>query len=166
MPNEVWGETSYLSIPKINGCTVEVWDWISNFIPHFIMGVITYPYCDQSLIILVKGATGGIAWWAPRQMRIWTKQCSKCPSLKWHNERDGVSNYRRLDCLFNRLFKENIKALRHWPPWGESTGHRWIPLTKGWWRGKCFHLMASSWIFYSNGSTNKYNSLFGTIWNT
>ena len=26
--------------------------------------------------------------------------------------------------------KENIKALRHWPLWGESTGDRWIPLTK------------------------------------
>ena len=27
--------------------------------------------------------------------------------------------------------KENIKALRHWPLWWESTGNRWIPLTKG-----------------------------------
>ena len=27
--------------------------------------------------------------------------------------------------------KENIKAPRHWPLWGESTGHRWIPLIKG-----------------------------------
>ena len=27
--------------------------------------------------------------------------------------------------------KENIKAPRHWPLWGNSTGHRWIPRTKG-----------------------------------
>ena len=27
--------------------------------------------------------------------------------------------------------KENIEAPRHWPLWGESTGHQWIPLTKG-----------------------------------
>ena len=27
--------------------------------------------------------------------------------------------------------KENIKALRHWPLWGEFTGDRWIPRTKG-----------------------------------
>ena len=27
--------------------------------------------------------------------------------------------------------KENIKALRHWPLWGEFTGDRWIPCTKG-----------------------------------
>ena len=26
--------------------------------------------------------------------------------------------------------KENIKAPRHWPLWGEFTGHRWIPRTK------------------------------------
>ena len=28
-------------------------------------------------------------------------------------------------------FKENIKAPRHWPLWGEITGDRWIPRTKG-----------------------------------
>ena len=45
----------------------------------------------------------------------------------------GVSNHQPHDCLLNRLFKaqikENIKAPRHWPSWGEFTGHRWIPLT-------------------------------------
>ena len=40
--------------------------------------------------------------------------------------------------------EENIKALRHWPLWGKSTGDQWIPITKGQWRGKCFHLMKSS----------------------
>ena len=52
--------------------------------------------------------------------------------------------------LFTQLFiqaqiKENIKAPRHWIFLGEFTGHRWIPRTKGQWRGKCFHLMTSSW---------------------
>ena len=33
----------------------------------------------------------------------------KC-SLQWrHNERDGVSNQQRLDCLLNRFFKVQIK---------------------------------------------------------
>ena len=27
--------------------------------------------------------------------------------------------------------KENVKALHHWPLWGESTGDQWIFLTKG-----------------------------------
>ena len=29
---------------------------------------------------------------------------------------------------------------------GEFTGDRWIPRTKGQWRGKYFHLMTSSWF--------------------
>ena len=41
--------------------------------------------------------------------------------------------------------KENIKALRHWPLCGEFTGDRWIPRTNGQLRGKCFHLMTSSY---------------------
>ena len=41
--------------------------------------------------------------------------------------------------------KENIKALRHWPLCGEFTGDQWIPRTNGQLRGKCFHLMTSSW---------------------
>ena len=57
-------------------------------------------------------------------------------TLQWrHNELDGVSNHQPHDCLLNRLFKaqikENIKAPRHWPLWGEFTGDRRIPRTKG-----------------------------------
>ena len=57
-------------------------------------------------------------------------------TLHWrHDERDGVSNHQRL-VLFAQRFvqaqiKESIKAPLHWPLWGESTGDRWIPLTKG-----------------------------------
>ena len=29
--------------PNLNGCTVTVWEWIRNFIPHFLMGEINYP---------------------------------------------------------------------------------------------------------------------------
>ena len=42
---DVWGETTY-PFPNFNGSTVEVWEWISNFIPHFTGNVITYPYWD------------------------------------------------------------------------------------------------------------------------
>ena len=38
----MWDEIIYLFL-NFNGATVEVKEWISNFIPHFIMGVITYP---------------------------------------------------------------------------------------------------------------------------
>ena len=77
-------------------------------------------------------------------------------SLRWrHNEHDGVSNHQPHDCLFNRLFKaeikENIKALRLWPLWGEFTGDRWIPAQRAsnaenvsiWWRhhGMCVYVL-------------------------
>ena len=53
--------------------------------------------------------------------------------------------------LFTQAFiqaqiKENIKAPPHWSLCGEFTGNRWIPRTKGQWRGKCFHLMTSSCV--------------------
>ena len=42
---KMWGEISYPS-PNVNGCTVEVWKWICNFIPHVIMYVIIHPRLD------------------------------------------------------------------------------------------------------------------------
>ena len=53
-------------------------------------------------------------------------------ALQWyHNERDGVSHHRRRDCLLKHFVQaqinENIEWKhfpRHWPMWGESTGHR------------------------------------------
>ena len=47
--------------------------------------------------------------------------------------------------LFRRRSKKKIQAARHWPLRGKLTGDRWIPLTKGQWREKSFHLMTSSW---------------------
>ena len=44
---ELWDEITY-PFPNFNGCTVEVWEWISNFIPHFIGHVVTYPCWDLS----------------------------------------------------------------------------------------------------------------------
>ena len=54
--------------------------------------------------------------------------------------------------------KENIKAPRHWPLYGESNGDRWIPRTKTS-NGKCFQLMTSSGPLPS-WSTKKYFSRF------
>ena len=50
--------------------------------------------------------------------------------------------------LFSQQFvqehiKENVSCC--WPLWGESNGHRWIPLIKGKLCGKCFPLTTSSW---------------------
>ena len=43
----VWYEITY-PFPNFNGCTVEIWEWLSNFIPHFIGRLITYPWWDLS----------------------------------------------------------------------------------------------------------------------
>ena len=54
MPRKVWDEITYPFI-NFNCATVVVSEWISNFIPHFIMDVITYPCWDLSQTMLVKG---------------------------------------------------------------------------------------------------------------
>ena len=86
-----------------------------------------------------------------------------------HNDHDSVSNRQPHDCLLNRLCRsEKILKLR---VTGLCVGihrDRWIPRTKGQLRGKCFHLMTSSWdghLWLSNNSHNfipwkhVYNSL-------
>ena len=45
MPSKVRDGITYPS-PNFNGAAVEVWELISNFIPHFMMDVITYPCWD------------------------------------------------------------------------------------------------------------------------
>ena len=43
-PSKLWvWDKITCPFPNFNGATVEVWEWISNFIPHFIMYIITYP---------------------------------------------------------------------------------------------------------------------------
>ena len=51
------GEITY-PFSNCNGCTIEVWEWIRNFISNFTINVITitYPCWDYSETILVKGA--------------------------------------------------------------------------------------------------------------
>ena len=47
--------------------------------------------------------------------------------------------------VYSDADQNNIKAPRHWPLCGEFTGGRWIPRINGQLRGKCFHLMTSSY---------------------
>ena len=50
MPNKVWDELTD-PFPNFNSATVEVWEWMSNFISHFIIDVITYPCLGQQKVI-------------------------------------------------------------------------------------------------------------------
>ena len=45
MPSKVSDEITYTFL-NFKGATVEVKEWISNYISHFIMDVITYPCWD------------------------------------------------------------------------------------------------------------------------
>ena len=71
-------------------------------------------------------------------------------TLQWRrNEHDGVSNHRRLDCLLNRLFREDqrkhqnsaslafVREIHRSPVNSPYKG----PVTR-----KCFHLMTSSCV--------------------
>ena len=44
--NKVWDEITY-PFPNFDGCTAEVWEWISNCNPHSSGHVITYPCSDS-----------------------------------------------------------------------------------------------------------------------
>ena len=52
MTSKVWHEITW---PFPNRCTTEVCEWISYFIPHFMMNVITYPCWNLSKSMLVNG---------------------------------------------------------------------------------------------------------------
>ena len=47
--------------------------------------------------------------------------------------------------VYSGVNQKNIKTPRHWPLCGKFTGDRWISRINGQLRGKCFHLMTSSW---------------------
>ena len=76
-------------------------------------------------------------------------------TLQWrYNRHDGVSNPRPHHCLLNRLLrcrsKKTSKLPITGPLCGKFIGDRWIPRTKGQQRGKCFHLMTSSWSVFKH----------------
>ena len=137
-----------------DGATIEVWEWVSNFIPHFTGYVITYP-CDQSYTMLVKGTLLGHLQTrgAPRHIKslaILLQQRAQAhnkgtPKLDitghmWMKHYTDVtmspmaSQITSLGIVYSSVYsgadKKNIKAPRHWPLCGEFTGDRWIPRTK------------------------------------
>ena len=85
-------------------------------------------------------------------IRLEIKFILSCLILR-HNDRGGVSNHLRLDCLLKRLFRRRSKKtskktskLRVTGLCGGIHRWRWTLLTKSQWHGNCFHLMTSSWM--------------------
>ena len=110
-----------------------IWDAIAP--------IMTSPWRNSCCVLEISRLWLSSRWWSGASYIVWgishfwalgeiTTQNLRClhTPFQWcNNERDGVSNHQRLDCLFSRLFrclsKENINASRHWPLWGEI--HRW-----------------------------------------
>ena len=65
-------------IPNFNSAAVEVWEWISNFIPRFTGHMATYPCWYFSQTMLIKGApvfTGLVyLFCALHSNSIWTNE--------------------------------------------------------------------------------------------
>ena len=61
MPCKGWDDVSD-PFPSFKGCTVEVWKWIRNCIPHFIMSRDTYPCWNLSESMLAKGDPAVRSW--------------------------------------------------------------------------------------------------------
>ena len=65
--------------------------------------------------------------------------------------RHGVSNLQQREWLFNRLPKCSSKTVSYRRVtgilWTKSTGHQWIPLAKGEWRGKCVYQNVYIYIY-------------------
>ena len=78
----------------------------------------------------------------PQTLWAWSNESAN--NYEKYHYSDVIMKRWRLKSPASRLFtqpfiqaqiKENIKAQRHWPLWGEFTGDRWIPRTKRQWRG-------------------------------
>ena len=82
---------------------------------------------DQDLNWTTARPQGGVsaihtpaAWMPITVTSSWARWSLKSPAL-------GLFTQPFIQVQIN----ENIKAPRYWPLWGEFTGHRWIPRTKG-----------------------------------
>ena len=77
-------------------------------------------------------------------------------TLQWrHDDHGGVSNHQPHGCLLNRLFRRRSKKTSKLRVTGLCVGKS---RTKGQLRGKCFHLMTSSWkiIFITAVTIGRY----------
>ena len=130
MPSKVCDEITY-PYPNFNGCTVEVWEWINDFITHFIMRGCNYSSMPGlKLTILVKGAPG-VRWTLSSIIEI--------PFRRWHSRNKSChfhkgSSYCYLKTVYRGCRHDDVIKWKHfpcyWPFVWEFTGHRWIPLTK------------------------------------
>ena len=90
MPSKVWDEITY-TFPNINGSTVEVWEWISEFTPHFIMDAMESPYNRSSIFPNFSEQTFYSSsmtikmqyiWGSSFTNSWWCRACVRCSSIR------------------------------------------------------------------------------------
>ena len=96
----MWVDITY-PFPNFNGCTIEVWEWINNFISHITGHVITYPCWDLSLSLLLKLAQMEMSW-EVMKLRTMFAICSLL-CLKW----------RTVQCHYNVVNLIESPHIRH-----------------------------------------------------
>ena len=86
----------------------------------------------------------------------WSRESNSLPFSGWRTAHYSdvimspmASQITSLTVVYSTVYsgtdQRKHQTPRYWPFVREFTGNRWIPLTKGQLRGKCFHLMTSSW---------------------
>ena len=60
MPSKVCDEITY-PFANFNAAAIEVWEWIGNAMPHFIIDAITYPW--PSCHLSTTNISGCLPYW-------------------------------------------------------------------------------------------------------
>ena len=87
---KVWDKITY-PFPNSNVCTVEVWEWLCNIIPHFIGYVITNPCSNQSWTMLVE--------WEPELQSPAPPACIAKNVWHYKSDADLLIPCSRMKCL-------------------------------------------------------------------
>ena len=102
-----WGD------PYASGKTVALIRVSLQYLPHIGFIYVSFIYCilllnkfDFELTFLCQLRVLANMY----QLSAFWPGASRCQTLQWrHNEHDGVSNHRRLECLLNRLSRRSSK---------------------------------------------------------
>ena len=114
------------------------WPWYCTPLDHldgfFAQKVIQ---CGDFMVSLLtpwttRWTNTSLTEWRANKWATVLIKCRLIPTSPWrHNEHDGVSNHQHHDCLLSRLFRRRSNKTSKPRMWGEFTGDRWIPHTKG-----------------------------------
>ena len=119
------------------------------------------PACHEMMLLVQQNTWCAVLW-----ARYNTVECMACYfiprrrtpiTLQWrHNEHDGISNYRRLHCLLNCLFRRRsmkkqssaslafVRGIHRWPV---GSPHKW-PVTRKMFPFDDVIILNPDWIVY------------------